>query len=154
MHDSLTEFGDQITLPKAHLKLQVLNMFVNEVVRQLKALRQEDVLLIYLECLEMFTGSLSIPGRKTSMRLHTVLFDYTTPGSPLYPTRNIRVAAQKTLDNVFPSGKLGRKIVNWSFRVFHPVELVKSWWFWIWNYLLWVFMYLKHFLYSIFSLFR
>jgi hypothetical protein len=117
-----------------------VNMFVNELVRHIRLIKNEDVLLHYLST---FSVSLSlslntlnvhtltthnlilslifcewptcsllnseqtkkigtVPGQKTRVRLYITLLDLSTPGLPLYPTRNIRHQAKDTLDFVFP----------------------------------------------------
>jgi len=106
-------------------------MFVNENVRLLRAIHNETTIVMYLEGCALFRGPLNIPGAKTRIHLQTMLLDYTTPGAPYYPTRKIRQQAKKTLNTVFPSGKMSRLATNWAFRFLSPIELIRSWWFWI-----------------------
>lgn len=115
----------------AHPKIQTLNMFVNEIVRRLKILKEEKVIVHYLKRCEYFVGPLAIPGAKTSLRLHAILLDYATPGSPLYPTRAIRKQATRTMNIVFPMGRIPRTFVNYIFRFLHPIELGRSWLYWL-----------------------
>jgi len=139
---SLLEFRDKLEFPKGHQKLQTLNMFVNEVVRHIKLLRNEDLIIMYLEKCVLFSGPLTIPGTKTKINLQTVLLDYSTPGSPYFPTRKIRQQAKKTIDIVFPGGRRTRLATNWVFRFFSPFELLKSWWFWIVSWILGFYLFL------------
>jgi hypothetical protein len=117
--------------PIGHIKIHVLNMFVNEVIRHIRLLRQESVIVTYLKACQLFVNTLDIPGRKTRLRLHTLLLDENTPGGPLYPTRPIRDAAKEALDIIFPAGKYSRWLVNKGFRILHPLELTRSWYYWI-----------------------
>jgi len=132
---ALTTYRDKLELPKGHTKIQTLNMFVNEVVRQLKVSKNEETTVLYLQHLMIFRGELEIPGTKTKINLQTVLLDYTTPGLPYYPTRKIRDQAKQTIDTIFPGGKITRLATNWAFRFLSPIELLKSWWFWILSWL-------------------
>jgi len=132
---SLLAYGDKLEFPKGHHKIQTLNMFVNEVVRHIKLLHNEATIVLYLEKCAFFRDALTIPGTKTKINLQTVLLDYSTPGSPFYPTRKIREAAKKSINLVFPGGKITRQATNWVFRFLSPIELLKSWWFWIVNWI-------------------
>jgi len=102
---TLSDNRERLEMPKGHLKIQTLNMFVNEVVRLLMAIHNESTIVLYLERCNLFSGPLTIPGKKTRIHLQSVLLDYTTPGTPYYPTRKIREQAQYTLDTVFPLEK-------------------------------------------------
>lgn len=126
----------------AHPKVHTLNMFVNEIVRRLRLLKDEKVIVHYLRRCEYLVGSLAIPGTKTNMRLHSLLLDNSTPGSPLYPTRAIRRQATRTINLLYPSGRVPRTLVNYGFRVLHPIELGRSWYFWFHNGIigLWLFL--------------
>jgi len=141
---TLSENRDRLEMPKGHCKIQTLNMFVNEVVRLLMAIHNESTIVLYLERCTLFSGPLTIPGTKTRIHLQSVLLDYTTPGTPYYPTRKIREQAQSTIDIVFPTGKITRLATNWMFRILSPVELAKSWWFWIVNWITAFFLLLSH----------
>lgn len=44
----------------------------------------------------------NVLGRKTQLRLNSLLMDFASPGAPLYPTRPVRDAANQTLDILFP----------------------------------------------------
>lgn len=116
--------------PANHAKIHVLNMFANEIMRQIPTFRQERVIVTYLKCCQLFTGSLEIPGRKTHLRLHILLLDERTPGSPFYPTRPIREAAQEALDMLYPAGKISRSLLGYGFRLLHPLELYRSISYW------------------------
>lgn len=96
-------------------QIVTVNMFVNEMVRVVAALRSEDVIVRYLAASRSLpygicTLTISLNknrnfrrlGRKTQLRLNSLLLDYSTPGSPYYPTRKIREESVKTLDKLFP----------------------------------------------------
>uniref|UniRef100_A0A6B2L8L7 Uncharacterized protein n=1 Tax=Arcella intermedia TaxID=1963864 RepID=A0A6B2L8L7_9EUKA len=141
---ALTAFKDKLEYPKGHTKIHTLNMFVNEVVRQLKSSKNERTILIYLEKLQLFSGDLEIPGTKTKINLRTVLLDYSTPGLPYYPTRKMRDQAKKAIDLLFPEGKITRQATNWFFRFLSPVDLLRSWWYWIFSWLTGLLLLLQH----------
>lgn len=140
--DILLEHKGSLEMPTGHSKIHTLNMFVNEIVRLLKSIHNESTIVLYLEKCNLFCGPLDIPGTKTRINLQSVLLDYTTPGTPYYPTRKIREQAKRALDNVFPTGKIARLATNWMFRFLSPIELSKSWWFWIvsWITIFWIFL--------------
>jgi len=140
----LVEHRDHLETPQGHTKIQTLNMFVNEVVRLLKSIHNESTIVLYLEKCTLFCGSLLVPGTKTRINLQSVLLDYTTPGTPFYPTRKIRDQAKKAMDIAFPKGKITRLATNWMFRFFSPIELVKSWWFYMVNWVTFFFLLLSH----------
>jgi len=141
---TLSEYKDRLEMPKGHCKIQTLNMFVNEVVRLLMAIHNESTIVLYLDRCTLFCVPLTIPGTKTRINLQSVLLDYTTPGTPYYPTRKIREQAKNTLNIVFPTGKITRLATNWMFRLLSPVELAKSWWFWIVNWITAFFLIISH----------
>jgi len=131
----LSEYREKLDFPTSHTKIQTLNMFVNEAVRHVKQLHNEATIVLYLEKFALLRGPLEIPGSKTKINLQSVLLDYSTPGSPFYPTRKIREQAKKSINLVFPEGRRTRLATNWAFRFLSPIELLKSWWFWIVSYL-------------------
>jgi len=141
---TLSENRDRLEMPKGHCKIQTLNMFVNEVVRLLMAIHNESTIVLYLERCNLFSDALIIPGTKTRINLQSVLLDYTTPGAPYYPTRKIRDQAKRTIDTVFPTGKITRLATNLMFRFLSPVDLAKSWWFWIVNWITAFFLIISH----------
>jgi hypothetical protein len=141
---TLSENRDRLETPTGHCKIQTLNMFVNEVVRLLMAIHNESTIVLYLERLTLFRDAIIIPGTKTRIKLQSVLLDYTTPGTPYYPTRKIRDQAKRTIDIVFPTGKITRLATNLMFRFLSPVDLAKSWWFWIVNWITAFFLILSH----------
>jgi len=142
MATTLKFYAKFIEFPVGHVKIHSLHMFANEVIRQLKRLRRENLIILYLKKCEIFVGPLAITGAKTSLRLHSLLLDYSTPGTPFYPTRKVRQHAMQTLNIIFPYGKVSRKLINWAFRFLHPFELFRSWWYWIliWFAYLWTFL--------------
>jgi len=91
--------ANKLNTPPNHHKINTMNMFVNELVRHIRLIKNEDVLLHYLQQTRDIG---TIPGQKTRVRLYTLLLDLSSPGSPLYPTRDVRHKAKETLDCIFP----------------------------------------------------
>ncbi|KAJ3439454.1 k-stimulated pyrophosphate-energized sodium pump protein [Anaeramoeba flamelloides] len=58
--------------------------------------------------------------------LRSILYSFSYPGAPYYPTRKIRQHARIMLNLLFPSGKNLRTILYSIFRLFHPVYTFKS----------------------------
>ncbi|KAJ3432868.1 k-stimulated pyrophosphate-energized sodium pump protein [Anaeramoeba flamelloides] len=58
--------------------------------------------------------------------LRSILYSFSYPGAPYYPTRKIRQQARIMLNLLFPSGKNLRTILYSIFRLFHPVYTFKS----------------------------
>lgn len=109
--------ANKLNTPPNHHKINTMNMFVNELVRHIRLIKNEDVLLHYLQQTRDIG---TIPGQKTRVRLYTLLLDLSSPGSPLYPTRDVRHKAKETLDCIFPYGKIPRGVINLLFRLLHP----------------------------------
>ncbi|XP_047976163.1 uncharacterized protein LOC125218523 isoform X2 [Salvia hispanica] len=66
----------------------------------------------------------------TSTRLKTCLYNFTSPGGPMYPTRDVRHAAWDALDFLFPVGRYPRHVISLFFRLLYP-------WYWpssCWNF--------------------
>lgn len=99
-------------------------MFVNEVVRTMRLIKNEDVLITYLSCCTYFQEEMVITGRKTRLRLYDLLCDLATPGYPSYPTPRVKLAARKAMDILWPYGKFWRRIIRFSFRFFRPLTWV------------------------------
>jgi len=101
---TLTPYRERLEMPTGHSKIHSLNMFVNEVVRLLMAIHNESTIVLYLERCTIFKKDdpLTIPGAKTRINLQSVLLDYTTPGTPYYPTRKIRDQAKKNTRHRIP----------------------------------------------------
>jgi len=69
-------------------------------------------------------GELAVVGRKTRLRLYSVLLDLSTPGYPLYPTPDVKRAAKALLDTLFPVGRWWRTLIHFSFRCLRPLSFV------------------------------
>ncbi|KAL9648507.1 hypothetical protein ABK040_014127 [Willaertia magna] len=93
------------------------DLFVNENIPLLSTIRDEEILLSLLSRFKLFS-QLEISNR-TKIKLQASIYACTRVGAPNYPERNVRHLAQKTLDELFPSGKYARWWLNTSFRLFH-----------------------------------
>jgi len=62
-------------------------------------------------------------GSLARLKLQLSLQGLGSEGAPLYPTRRIRQHAQIAMDELFPSGKLMRRVVNMGFRFTHPIQM-------------------------------
>eukprot|EP01125_Pyxidicula_operculata_P004243 TRINITY_DN1629_c3_g1_i1.p1 TRINITY_DN1629_c3_g1~~TRINITY_DN1629_c3_g1_i1.p1 ORF type:complete len:380 (-),score=48.60 TRINITY_DN1629_c3_g1_i1:596-1675(-) len=102
MQETFEAYRPNLEIPNNHHKIHTLHMFANEVVRQMKNLRHEDVIITYINSCQVFRGALEIVGKKTRIRLQSLLLDYSTPGCPLYPTRPIREIALQANNILFP----------------------------------------------------
>ncbi|KAA3471742.1 Histone H4 [Gossypium australe] len=118
------------TFPNAILVGGPADIFVTEVADQLQKLKVEPVLLHYLVQIKVLGGmQLRIA---TSTRLKTCLYNFTSPGGPMYPTRAVRHAAWDALDLLFPVGRYPRHLISMFFRLLYP-------WYWpssCWNFIL------------------
>ncbi|XP_041991447.1 uncharacterized protein LOC121742390 [Salvia splendens] len=120
----LKQFPD---FPNAILVGGAPDIFVSELANQLQELKVEPVLLHYLSRVKLLQG-LEIRVA-TSRRLKTCLYSFTSPGGPMYPTRDVRHAAWDALDFLFPVGKYPRHIISLFFQLLYP-------WYWpstCWN---------------------
>jgi hypothetical protein len=105
------------------------DMFVQSVVKALLAIRSEGALVAYLICcrtLREFDMTSA-----TSLRLESAVYNYTIPGSPLYPPRSVRNAAQQTAPLLYPRGIVARAVIYVFFRMLHPVYTTRSIVFWL-----------------------
>eukprot|EP01122_Echinamoeba_exundans_P010760 TRINITY_DN4094_c0_g1_i1.p1 TRINITY_DN4094_c0_g1~~TRINITY_DN4094_c0_g1_i1.p1 ORF type:complete len:491 (-),score=66.56 TRINITY_DN4094_c0_g1_i1:61-1533(-) len=118
------KYGMELERPAQHYKINAINMFVNEAVRAMAVMKNEVALIKYISDLSMFHGANAVPGRKTKTRLYALLLDLATPGYPLYPTRNVKSAAQQAMDLLFPVGRFWRSIIHFGFRFLRPLSFV------------------------------
>ncbi|KAG8484786.1 hypothetical protein CXB51_021730 [Gossypium anomalum] len=102
------------TFPNAILVGGPADIFVTEVADQIKVLGGMQLRIA------------------TSTRLKTCLYNFTSPGGPMYPTRAVRHAAWDALDLLFPVGRYPRHLISMFFRLLYP-------WYWpssCWNFIL------------------
>jgi len=112
-HDA-SKFIDTIVRKPSILQ----DYFVLENVRHVKAIKYESLLIKYIKAFKYFNAmELS---DETNIKLQGCLYAFTTPGGPVYPTRNVRKEARPVLDFLFPRGALFRTIIRTFFRLFHP----------------------------------
>jgi hypothetical protein len=123
---------DQLELPPAHKKIHTLNMFTNELIRHMRHIKIEQVLLSYIHCTRVLDKE--VLGRKTKIRLEMFFVDLMTPGTPLYPTRNVRTLSKETVNTIFPNGRRTRTSVNLLFRLLNPFSTLSSWHYWLTRY--------------------
>lgn len=96
-----------------------LNAYVEELSLHVRGLRSEAVLLVYVQSIRY--GLSGVPlSHRTANVLHTTLHKLATPGAPVYPSRRLRHAAQATIDELFPHGRIPRRLVQLCFRLVHP----------------------------------
>jgi len=124
-HEEFNKIKSSLELPEGHQKVHTQNMFTNELVRHMGNIKNEHVLLQYLENCKILKNQKL--GKKTSIRFQRLLIDFMTPGLPFYPTRIVRDKAKICLDVLFPSGKRMRSAINLVFRLFNPISTVTSW---------------------------
>jgi len=104
--------------------ISAADIFVQCVMRQIKLVKNEYVLLRYIEnCVEFQGFNLS---DETRVKLQSTLCTYTSPGGPAYAPRSVRTAARATLDTLFPSGRFSRKTIHYLFRLLHPYYSTRS----------------------------
>ncbi|KAF9675325.1 hypothetical protein SADUNF_Sadunf09G0020400 [Salix dunnii] len=95
------------------------DFFVIELADQLQKLKVEPVLLHYLSHIKVLQGGLELR-MSTSTRLKACLYNFTSPGGPMYPTRAVRHAAWDSLDLLFPVGQYPRHLISLFFRLLYP----------------------------------
>jgi len=62
----------------------------------------------------------------TLLKLQSVLYNISAPGGPFYAPRDVRVAARKTMEVLFPRGNISRTLTYLAFRLTHPYYATKS----------------------------
>ena len=103
-------------------------MFIQSVIRALKAMRNERSLVHYLiRCRYFKDADMAMA---TSLQLESVIYNFTVPGSPLYPPRSVRNAAQQTQQYLYPRGSLVRAVIYVAFRLLHPYYTAQSILYW------------------------
>uniref|UniRef100_A0A6N2LLJ2 Uncharacterized protein n=1 Tax=Salix viminalis TaxID=40686 RepID=A0A6N2LLJ2_SALVM len=95
------------------------DFFVIELADQLQKLKVEPVLLHYLSHIKVLQGGMELR-MSTSTRLKACLYNFTSPGGPMYPTRAVRHAAWDSLDFLFPVGQYPRHLISLFFRLLYP----------------------------------
>jgi hypothetical protein len=101
-----------------------LDTFVPQLVVQLRALRNEGVLVRYLKC----TALLPVVSLKISSRnkLHAALNELQLPGAPLHPTIKVMQQAEQCMNTLFPEGRCTRFAINLFFRLLRPLYLPRT----------------------------
>mmetsp|Transcript_39319 Transcript_39319/g.63781 ORF Transcript_39319/g.63781 Transcript_39319/m.63781 type:complete len:489 (-) Transcript_39319:381-1847(-) len=125
---NLRFFLDQVSMRQGS-KMTVANGFINEMVRHLGNIRNEIVVMSYLEGLVACKG-LDV-NAATQIRWQMIIFGFSVPGGPLYPTRPIRVCARRVHDVLFPTGRHSRKLIAFLFRLVHPYYSASSTAYWV-----------------------
>lgn len=64
----------------------------------------------------------------TKLKMKSLVYKHTLPGSPLFPTQHVRSVARATMDDLFPAGKYARRLVYLFFRLLHPYYALQSLW--------------------------
>jgi hypothetical protein len=100
--------------------ISAADIFVQCVTRQINLVKNEYVLLRYIQNCVQFKGLYAILstsntatltialqtgirlGDETRVKLQSTLYDYTSPGGPAYAPRSVRNASKTTLDILFP----------------------------------------------------
>jgi len=113
-------------------KISAADNFVDSTIRQIKLIKNEYVLVKYIQKCVHFQG-LTLRDT-TQVKLQTLLYDYTSPGGPLYPPRSVRHAATESLDALFPRGKVPRRYIHLFFRLLHPYYATRSISHWLYSY--------------------
>lgn len=104
------------------------DMFVQSVVKALVAIRSEGALVAFLiRCRSLKDFDMT---SATSLRLESAIYNYTMPGSPLYPPRSVRNAAQQTAQFLYPRGIVVRAVIFVFFRMLHPIYTTNSIAYW------------------------
>jgi len=107
-------------------------MFTNELIRHMRHIKIEQVLISYIQSTKVLDKENL--GRKTKIRLEMFFVDLLTPGTPLYPTRNVRTISKETVNTIFPNGRRTRTSVNLLFRLLNPYSTLLSWHYWLTRY--------------------
>lgn len=116
---------DQIEKPSHHSKISMRNMFVNEVIRGIRVMKNEEILIHYLLCIKETIGELGPLGKKTKIRLFDLLSDLSTLGYPMYPTHDVIRCAKEVFDGLWPRGSIVRGLTRLYFRFFRPLSLIE-----------------------------
>lgn len=106
---------------KAYYSQEITDMFVQENLLLLTALHEmdndENRVIHHLDHFLHFKyAEMSSKGKS---KLQEALYQWSSAGSSVNPSRAIRKKAQAVLDTLFPNGKYARFILNTSMRVFH-----------------------------------
>lgn len=110
----------------------VVDDYVRELALHICGLRSEVALLAYVNSVRHGLGaSVPLMGPRTANLLHSVLHKLATPGGPVYPSRRVRHAAQATIDELFPAGRIPRRLVQLCFRLAHPLRWPPSLGHWV-----------------------
>ena len=110
----------------------VVDDYVHELALHMCGLRSEVALLAYVHSVRHgLSASVPHMGPRTANLLHSALHKLATPGGPVYPSRRVRHAAQATIDELFPAGRIPRRLVQLCFRLAHPLRWPPSLGHWV-----------------------
>merc|ERR1712137_1003982 len=99
------------------LSTPLIDIFLQVVVGTVNHIRNETVLIHYLESFAYFRYA-KFSGRNNAL-LFTTLQTFSNPGGPLFPPQSVRIAATETLGDCFPQGKWIRTGIKYGFRLLH-----------------------------------
>jgi len=109
-----------------------LDFAIDKIVDALsRDIKSVDALTRYinaLSALKLDPELLSSMRTSTRMRLQGELYSLTQPGGPRYAPRQINKIAFRTLDSLFPHGRINRRLINLGFRFLHPGQWPWVWW--------------------------
>lgn len=106
-----------------------VDAFLRDMTSVTRQVNNEDALVEFLRGLRAFRGWRL--ERRTSIKLQDMLYAFSSPGGPIFPTRPVRQAARATMDVLYPAGRRTRATVRFIFRLLHPYYWPSSVGYWV-----------------------
>lgn len=105
-----------------------IDKIVDALSRDIKSVDALSRYINALSALKLDPELLSSMRTSTRMRLQGELYSLTQSGGPRYAPRKINKLAFRTLDSLFPHGRINRRLINLGFRFLHPGQWPWVWW--------------------------
>jgi len=97
--------------------MPIVDFFAIEILRQMQAMKIEQVLILYLSKLPSVLRTPDIKlERSTMAQLQRSLYRFTTPGGFIDPPVDVRRAAKEAINLIWPEGRLSRTFVRLWWR--------------------------------------
>ena len=108
-----------VGLSKFKARIVCIDLVISDTLKLLKFVQQQDAILQIMHKFVLFKN-LPYMSKVTQNKILNCFNDFSHPGGPYFPPRQVRSFAIKVMGIMFPEGKKARKLVHNFFRLLHP----------------------------------
>eukprot|EP00347_Sterkiella_histriomuscorum_P013204 403365609 len=104
---------------KFQARVICIDILISETLKLMRIMQQQEPLL---KLMQKFVLLKDLPymSKVTQNKILNCFNDFSHPGGPYFPPRQVRQYAIKVMSVMFPEGKKARKLVHNFFRLLHP----------------------------------